>query len=198
MGKFRDACRGFPLVQPRPHTTGQCAGCGALEFLALCSLMLTCTATGLHADHAPLSPSEAATRFVIHEDLALDQVLAEPIVRQPVFLNFDERGRLWVVQYLQYPHPAGLKMLSHDKFWRAVYDKVPLPPPKGERGLDKITIHEDTDGDGTFDKHKTFVEGLNIATACVRGRGGVWVLNPPYLLIYPDADNDDVPDGDPV
>ncbi|MBI3465177.1 MAG: c-type cytochrome, partial [Planctomycetes bacterium] len=30
-----------------------------------------------------------------------------------------------------------------------------------------------------------------------RGRGGVWVLNPPYLLFYPDRNNDDVPDGDP-
>src|SRR4029453_10323465 len=29
-------------------------------------------------------------------------------------------------------------------------------------------------------------------------RGGLWVLNPPYLLFYPDADGDDVPDGDPV
>jgi putative membrane-bound dehydrogenase-like protein len=161
-------------------------------------LVLNCAAKLLLADDAPLSPAEAATRFVIHEDLELDQVLAEPTVRQPVSLNFDERGRMWVVQYIQYPHPAGLKMLSHDRFWRAVYDKVPLPPPKGERGLDKITIHEDTDGDGTFDRHKTFVEGLNIATACARGRGGVWVLNPPYLLFYPDGDNDDVPDGDPV
>ena len=53
-------------------------------------------------------------------------------------------------------------------------------------------------GDGTFDKHTTFVDGLNIATSVVRGRGGVWVLNPPYLLHYPDKDNDDVPDGDPV
>ena len=30
-----------------------------------------------------------------------------------------------------------------------------------------------------------------------QGRGGVWVLNPPYLLFYPDRNNDDVPDGDP-
>jgi putative membrane-bound dehydrogenase-like protein len=29
------------------------------------------------------------------------------------------------------------------------------------------------------------------------GRGGVWVLNPPYLLFYPDRNRDDVPDGDP-
>jgi putative membrane-bound dehydrogenase-like protein len=148
-------------------------------------------------DH-PLSPAEAANTFKVPDDLEIEQVLAEPIVRQPVFLNFDERGRMWVVQYLQYPAPAGLKEVSRDKFWRAVYDKVPEPPPRGVKGLDKITIHEDTNGDGVFDKHKTFVDGLNIATACVKGRGGVWVLNPPYLLFYPDKNDDDVPDGDPV
>ena len=65
-------------------------------------------------------------------------------------------------------------------------------------GKDKITIHEDTDGDGAFDKHKTFVDGLNMVTAVEHGRGGRWILNPPYLLFYPDADRDDVPDGDPV
>ena len=104
--------------------------------------------------------------------MEIEQVLAEPEITQPVFLNFDERGRMWVVQYRQYPAPAGLKVVSKDVFWRAVYDKVPEPPPRGVKGLDKITIHEDTNGDGTFDKHKTFVEGLNIATACVKGRGG--------------------------
>ncbi len=88
-------------------------------------------------------------------------------------------------------------MVSHDGVWRAVYDKVPPPPPHHFRGKDKITIHEDTDGDGQFDRHKTFVEGLNIATSVARGRGGVWVLNPPYLLFYADRNNDDVPDGDP-
>jgi putative membrane-bound dehydrogenase-like protein len=148
-------------------------------------------------DH-PLPPAEAAKSFTVPDDLEIEQVLAEPIVRQPVFLNFDERGRMWVVQYLQYPAPAGLNVVSRDNFWRAVYDKIPEPPPRGVKGRDKITIHEDTDGDGTFDKHKTFVDGLNIATACVKGRGGVWVLNPPYLLFYPDQDADDVPDGDPV
>jgi putative heme-binding domain-containing protein len=148
-------------------------------------------------DH-PLSPAESAKSFKVPDDLEMEQVLAEPVVRQPVFLNFDERGRMWVVQYLQYPAPAGLKEVSRDKFWRAVYDKVPEPPPRGPKGRDKITIHEDTNGDGVFDRHKTFVDGLNIATSCVKGRGGVWVLNPPYLLFYPDKDDDDVPDGHPV
>jgi putative heme-binding domain-containing protein len=147
---------------------------------------------------SPLHPAEALASFRVPDDLRLDLVLAEPIVRQPVSMSFDERGRLWVVQYLQYPNPAGLKMVSHDGVWRAVYDKVPPPPPHHFPGKDKITIHEDTDGDGVYDRHKTFVDGLNIATAVAHGRGGVWVLNPPYLLFYPDANRDDVPDGDPV
>ena len=139
----------------------------------------------------------ALATFKVPDDLQLDLVLAEPVVRQPVSISFDERGRLWVVQYLQYPFPAGLRMVSHDGVWRAVYDKVPPAPPHHFRGKDKITIHEDTDGDGVFDRHKTFVDGLNIATAVAQGRGGVWVLNPPYLLFYPDRNRDDVPDGDP-
>jgi putative heme-binding domain-containing protein len=144
-----------------------------------------------------LPPAEAARRFDIAPDLAWDQVLAEPDIAQPVFLTFDERGRMWVVEYRQYPHPAGLKMVSRDNFWRAVYDKVPPAPPNHFRGADRISIHEDSDGNGTYDRHSIFVDGLNIATSVAFDRGGVWVLNPPYLLFYPDANHDDKPDGDP-
>src|SRR5690606_32376924 len=74
---------------------------------------------------------------------------------------------------------------------------LPKPPPDGVRGRDRISIHEDRDGDGTFEHHQVFVDGLNLATSMARGRGGVWVLNPPYLLFYPDRDGDDQPDGAP-
>jgi putative membrane-bound dehydrogenase-like protein len=148
-------------------------------------------------DTDPLPPSQALASFDIADDLQLDLVVAEPHVNQPLFINWDERGRLWVLNYQQYPYPAGLKMLSRDKFLRTVYDRKLLPPPHGTPGLDNITIHEDTNGDGSYDKHKTFVTGLNITSSFVRGRGGVYVLSPPHLLFYPDADNDDVPDGDP-
>lgn len=150
------------------------------------------------AAQGPLAPRESARLFTVPADLEFEQVLAEPSVRQPVFLNFDERGRMWIVQYLQYPLPAGLKIVSRDNYWRNIYDKVPPPPPHHFPGQDKITIHESTRGDGVFDKQRTFVDGLSIVTAVARGRGGVWVLNPPYLLFYPDANDDDVPDGDPV
>ena len=145
-----------------------------------------------------LSPKEGAEALTVADDLVFEQVLAEPDVVKPLFLNFDERGRMWVVEYRQYPEPAGLKVLSHDSYWRAVYDKVPQAPPHHEKGRDRITIHESTKGDGVFDKHTIFIDGLNICTAVERGRGGVWVLNPPYLLFYPDKNNDDVPDGDPT
>lgn len=133
----------------------------------------------------PLSPAEAVKTFKVPNDLRVEQVLAEPLVKQPLSLSFDEKGRLWVMNYEQYPYPAGLKILSRDKYWRVVYDKVPAPPPNHVRGKDRITIHEDTDGDGAYDKHSVFVDGLSIATSCARGRGGVFVLNPPYLLFYP-------------
>ena len=54
-------------------------------------------------------------------------------------------------------------------------------------GADKITVLEDTDGDGVFDSHKDVITGLNITTSVLTGRGGVWVMNPPYLLFYRDT-----------
>jgi putative membrane-bound dehydrogenase-like protein len=122
---------------------------------------------------------------------------AEPDVRQPVAACFDERGRLWVVEYLQYPGPAGLKPVTVDQYLRTEYDRVPEPPPRGPKGADRIKILEDTDGDGKADKVTTFLEGLNLASAIAVGRGGVFVGQAPYLLFYPDKDRDDRPDGDP-
>lgn len=149
-------------------------------------------------DNDPLSPEEALKRFKTPDDLDVELVLGDSQVQQPLFINFDEKGRMWVLEYLQYPHPAGLKEVSRDKYLRTVYDKVPKAPPHHVRGKDRISIFEDTNNDGNFDKKKIFVDGLNIASSFVKGRGGVWVLNPPYLLFYPDANNDDIPDGDPV
>ncbi len=122
---------------------------------------------------------------------------AEPLVRQPVTMTVDRQGRVWVIQYLQYPEPAGLKKVRGDRYDRIRYDRTPEPPPRGPRGADCVTILSDTDGDGRADTARDFVEGLNLASGLALGHGGVWVLQSPYLLFYPDADEDDVPDGDP-
>ena len=149
--------------------------------------------------HGPkLSPEDSAGKFTTADDLIIEQLLHEPEVAQPNHFSFDARGRLWVAQYRQYPYPAGVKVLSRDQYYRSVFDKVPPAPPNHDKGRDVISIHEDTNGDGLYDKHKVFQDGLNMATSALPGNGGVWVMNPPYLLFYPDKDGDDIPDGDPV
>lgn len=151
----------------------------------------------LKDESKPLSAEETLSHFRLADGFEMRVVSKEPAISQPLNLHFDERGRLWVVQFLQYPFPAGLKVLKYDEHLRAVFDKVPEPPPKGVKGADKITILEDKDGDGVYETQKDFVTGLNLATSVLTGREGVWVLNPPYLLYYPDRNHDDVPDGDP-
>lgn len=152
--------------------------------------------TLVHGDK--MSPADSLAEMTTPEDLTVELMLSEPLVAQPTHFSFDSRGRMWVSQYRQYPYPAGLKMISRDKYYRSHYDRVPPPPPHHDHGRDVISIHEDSDGDGTYDTHSVFQDGLNMANAAVRGRGGVWVMHTPYLLFYPDANFDDVPDGPPV
>ncbi|HEV7869044.1 MAG TPA: PVC-type heme-binding CxxCH protein, partial [Chthoniobacteraceae bacterium] len=144
-----------------------------------------------------LSPGESLAKMTTANDLKVELVVSEPLIAQPTHLSFDERGRMWVAQYRQYPYPAGLKMVSRDQYYRSRFDRVPPAPPNHDRGRDVISVHEDTDGDGAFDKHRVVLEGLNMANAVVRGHGGIWVMHTPYLLFYPDANGDDVPDADP-
>ena len=143
------------------------------------------------------SAEETAQRLKAADGYQVELVASEPVIRQPIDIRFDARGRLWVMEYLQYPFPAGLTITSYDQYIRAEFDRLSPPPPHHFRGADKITILEDKDGDGKFESHKTFVDGLNMATSILPGNGGVWVLMSPYLLFYPDKNGDDIPDGDP-
>ena len=145
-----------------------------------------------------LSPQEALKHMKVADGFEVKLVASEPQIRQPLSISFDERGRMWVIQYLQYPAPAGLKAVSVDQYLRTKYDRVPEPPPRGPKGEDRITICEDTDGDGVPDKFKDFVSGLNLASGMAIGYGGVFIVQPPYLLFYPDRNHDDVPDGDQI
>ena len=144
-----------------------------------------------------LSPADALRAMRLPDGYAVELVASEPTIRQPIDLRFDERGRLWVVEFIQYPFPAGLTVTAYDQYIRAEFDRVPPPPPRHTRGADRITILEDRDGDGKYETRRTFLDGLNLATSVLPGDGGAWVLMPPYLLFYPDRDGDDVPDADP-
>lgn len=148
-------------------------------------------------DAGPLSPADAHQRLRTADGLAVDLVLSDPVIGQPLSMKWDHRGRLWLVEYLQYPDPAGLTAVSRDQFLRTVWDRLPAPPPNHFPGADRISVHEDTTGDGVYDSHHIFVDGLSLATSVALARDGVWVLNPPHLLFYPDRDGDGVADGDP-
>lgn len=144
-----------------------------------------------------VSPAEALSKLTPAPDLQVESLLHEPQIAQPTHVSFDARGRMWVSQYRQYPYPAGLKMISRDAYYRGKYDRVPPAPPHHTPGADIVSVHEDTDGDGVYDLHKNVLTGLNMANSALHGHGGIWVMHAPYLLFYPDADGDDIPDRDP-
>ncbi|HEV3078181.1 MAG TPA: PVC-type heme-binding CxxCH protein [Gemmataceae bacterium] len=97
---------------------------------------------------------------------------SEPDVVNPIAIDFDHRGRAYVLECLQYPTKG----------------------PIGSKGADRIRIYEDTDGDGVADKVTTFAEGLNLATGIAVGHGGVFVGEAPYLLFLQSTKGDDKAD----
>jgi putative heme-binding domain-containing protein len=121
----------------------------------------------------PYTPAEAIAKMTVPEGFTVELCAAEPDVVNPVAMTFDERGRVWITESLEYPRRA--------------------PGP----GRDRVKILADADGDGTFETAKIFAEGLNIPSGIAVGHGGVWVANAPDILFYPDANRDDVADGPP-
>ena len=91
-------------------------------------------------DSKPLTPEDALLGFSYPEDLALELVLSEPDIIQPLQVSFDHRGRLWVVQYHQYPYPEGLKIIAIDNQTPVKLYKLPQAHTQGIKGDDKITF----------------------------------------------------------
>jgi putative membrane-bound dehydrogenase-like protein len=114
-------------------------------------------------DHMPgpaLSPREAIKKMTVPDGFAVELVAAEPDIVNPTAMTFDERGRVWIAESLEYPRKSA------------------------GPGRDRIKILEDTDGDGKMDKFTIFAEGLNIPSGIAVGHGGVWVANSPDILFY--------------
>src|SRR4051812_45162526 len=140
------------------------------------------------------SASESLKEMQVPDGFEVSLVASEPEIRQPLSVTFDDRGRMWVIQYLQYPTPAGLKPVSVDNYLRTKYDKVPEPPPRGPKGADRITICDLSPDHGHAVHFKDFVGGLNLCSGLALGHGGAFVLQAPYLLFYADKNRDDIPD----
>ncbi|MHA8059871.1 PVC-type heme-binding CxxCH protein [Aquirufa beregesia] len=122
--------------------------------------------------NAGLSGLKAAEAMTLPKGFKINLAAAEPDIVRPISFTIDAKGRLWVVEGHTYPVPA----------------------PEGQ-GKDRILIFEDTDGNGTLDKRKVFMEGLNLVSGIEVGMGGVWLGAAPYLLFIPTDFQTDKPTG---
>jgi len=142
--------------------------------LILAALFNTVSAQEPKTSNAPfLTPTEAVAKMDIPDGFDVAIFAAEPDIEEPIAFCFDDRGRMWVVENINY-----INRRTHNT---------------GD--ISRIKILEDTDGDGVFDKKKIFMDDITFSSGIAVGFGGVYLGSPPNLSFIPDADGDDVPDG---
>ncbi|HEX6883878.1 MAG TPA: PVC-type heme-binding CxxCH protein [Planctomycetota bacterium] len=117
----------------------------------------------------PRAPEQAAEALVLHPDFALALIAAEPLVVNPISLDWDARGRMWVALTPSYP------------------DKREF----GGEARDEVVILADGDGDGRMDGRTVFADGLDLVTSLVLHEDGVIVAQAPEILWLRDTDGDD-------
>ena len=78
-----------------------------------------------HVQAQGYDAEETIAKMTVRDGFQVDLIAAEPLVRQPVAIDIDDRGRRWVLQYLQSPNPAGLKRVAVDRYSRTKYDRIP-------------------------------------------------------------------------
>ncbi|NBU75090.1 MAG: dehydrogenase, partial [Planctomycetes bacterium] len=151
--------------------------------------MILCAPPPLVAPTEALSPAGEAAGFRLPPGFEAQLVAAEPDISKPMNLAWDDRGRLWVTDTLEYPYPAKegtkprdtVRVLSDFDPVTGKARKVstfadglnipigllPLPSGKTTRCLvyhiNRVLLLEDTDGDGRADRRETLLEGYGTA-----------------------------------
>lgn len=115
-----------------------------------------------------LSPEESLKKIHIRDGYRVELVVSEPLTVDPVAIDWDASGRLWVVEMSDYP-------LGMDG--------------KGAPG-GRVRVIEDSKGDGTYDRQTLFAEGLTYPTGLLVWRDGVIVTAAPEVLFLRDSDQD--------
>jgi putative membrane-bound dehydrogenase-like protein len=120
----------------------------------------------------PLSPADSIKFAQVPVGFELSLFAAEPDIVNPISVNWDHKGRAFVVQTVDYPNNLQAGNLGHDS----------------------IKICEDTNGDGKADKFTVFADKLSIPTSLTFANGGVICTNGSEMLFLQDTDGDDKAD----
>jgi putative membrane-bound dehydrogenase-like protein len=123
-----------------------------------------------------LSPEASQKHLVTFPEFEHRLYAADPDVVKPLWLAFDERGRLWIAESVDYPNRL---------------------QPEGQ-GNDRLKIIEDSNGDGKADKFTVFVDKLSVPTSFVFANGGVIVIHSGKTEWFGDTDGDDRADESKV
>ena len=117
----------------------------------------------------PLEPADALKAFAVRPGFRVDLAAAEPLIRSPVAMDFDENGRLFVAEFPEYNQYAN---------------------PHGSKARGCVKLLEDADGDGRFDKATVYAADLDSPVAVACWGGGVFVGVVPDLWYFKDTDGD--------
>ncbi len=123
------------------------------------------------APHArALTPGEALATFALPPGFHIELVAAEPLVQDPIMIEWDPSGRLWVVEL-----PGYMRDLSG----RGELDPV-----------GRVVVLEDRDHDGVMDTRTVFADHLVQPRALKVLDGGVLVGEAPDIWLMRDTDGD--------
>jgi putative membrane-bound dehydrogenase-like protein len=122
-----------------------------------------------NAMQAPLSVAESMRHISTPGGFRVALFASEPEIVKPITITWDDRGRAWIAETVDYPND--------------------LQPPG--QGHDRIKICEDTNGDGRADRFTVFADKLSIPTSMVHAAGGLIVAQAPDMLFLQDTDGDD-------